>query len=104
MQRIWQQESDKQFLHFSESLSQSLNDLNVDELQNKVKKYLRKIENRVCALKSSDVTEHNLNELKQLILLHENITLLFNKEREKLSKKLKELHAGKKMQNTYPGK
>lgn len=104
MQQTLQQESYDQLLHLSESMIQSLNDLNVDELQNKVREYLRKIQNRVYALNSSKVTAQNLNELKQMILLHENITLLFNKERENLSKKLMKLHAGKKMQNTYPGK
>ena len=101
-----EQGSFNELLHLSENLVHSLNDSNndisEDELQLKVTEYTSKIENHFLALKSGHPSKHNLDELKQLMQIHEKVTVLFNQEKDKVSKKLKKLRAGKKMQNTYP--
>ena len=89
-------------VNLGNSLIHSSSELEADELQKKVMEYTSKMKSYFLALKSHKAVEQNREELDQLMLIHENITAFFNKEKEKLSRKLKNLHIGKAMKNTYP--
>lgn len=91
-------------VHLSEALIQSMQELDMDELKVKVTEYTQKMENHFLTLKSQKPLEQSLEEFKQLLLLHEKVTGYFLKEKQSLSRKLKSLHAGKAMQNTYSEK
>ncbi len=96
------QDSFTALVNLGNSLIHSSNELDRDELQKKVIEYTRKMKSYFLALKSRKAAEQNMEELAQLMLNHEKITAFFNKEKEKLSRKLKNLHVGKAMKNTYP--
>ena len=86
-----------------EDLMLSLENIDFDELQNQVDTYTKSIEKQFHKLESDKPTETVLNQLETLLQLHQNILSRFELEKKKLASKLKNLHAGKAMQNTYPG-
>ena len=104
MQKTAYQEGYHQLIHLSDYLIQSMNELNIDELQKKVTEYTEKMENYFLAFKVDSSIENNTDELKELMHVHANVTHLFNNKKVQLSEKLKNLHAGKIMQSTYPDK
>lgn len=99
-----QQGSFNELIELSENLIDSINKIDTDELKQDITEYTRKLENYFINVKSLKPAEQNLEELKQIMLVHKKVTTLFIQERDNLSGKLKKLHTGKTMQNTYPCK
>lgn len=104
MQQTRSRQPYREFVSLSESLIRSLNDTEMDDVENKIKQYTKGIEQQCEAIKRLEPSQQNLDALKQLILVHENVTSIFNKEKEKILKELKKIRAGKVMQNIYQGR
>jgi hypothetical protein len=85
----------------SEELCNQNSDMEVTELLYKISEYNQKIESYFRLHNTKDITPVIQQELEQLLSLHERMVIFFTKEKEKLSKNIKQIHTGKKMQNTY---
>jgi len=84
-----------------DQLCDQLNDIDITDLQTKVSEYNQKIEKYFRLQTTKDFTEVEEDALQELMLTHKRVTELFNKKKEKILKNIKNLHAGKKMKNTY---
>ena len=104
MFQVTQQQGFDELVNLSDELIQSINKSDPDVLLNKVSEYTGKMENYFLSLKLANPVQQNLTELKQLMSIHEKMINLFNEEKNKVSGELKNLHAGKAMQKTYPKK
>ncbi len=85
-----------------EQLYKLARNLDIAELEKELPEYTRIIEQYFLGLDREELTHADFKELKQVMSAHKKIVNLINKEKEKISKNLKQLHTGKEMQNTYP--
>ncbi len=104
MFQLQSQESFNSLIILSEHICDLINDQdkNIDELKKRILEYTQNIESHFLIQHKQDMSHVDLKALKQLLSTHEKITNLINDEKVKVSKKLKILHTGKEMQNTYP--
>lgn len=89
-------------INSGEQLYQLAKNLNIVELEKEMPKYTQIIEAYFLEQNGRNLTQTELDELKELISTHKEITNLLSKKKETISKNLKQLHIGKEMQNTYP--
>jgi hypothetical protein len=95
------QDNFNSIISLSKELCLQANGMEPDDLKKKISEYNEKIEEHFRLCKTEDLSELVKDELSQLIRTHEKMIDFFNEEKEKISKSIKQLHAGKKMQNTY---
>ncbi len=89
-------------INLSEQLCNTAPDFDVIELEEKTQEYLKAIEQYFVKLDKHKLTENNFEDIKEIISVHKTITSLLKRKKEEISTKLKQLHTGKEMQNTYP--
>ncbi|MBL1140473.1 MAG: hypothetical protein HND53_00390 [Proteobacteria bacterium] len=101
MMQLYNQNNIHSIIHLSEQLCSRVYDMDEIELTNKVSEYHREIEQYFQRRKQEDLTQAVQEELKQLLSIHEEMIEYFTNEKEKISKNIKQLHVGKKMQTSY---
>lgn len=77
-------------------------DLDTVALEKELPVYTQQIEQTFLGLDRERLTHTDFENIKQLMSVHKKIVNLINSQKEKISKNIKQLHAGKEMQNTYP--
>jgi Na+/phosphate symporter len=76
--------------------------LNILELEIKLPEYTKQIEQYFLGLDKEKLTLTDYERLKRVMITHKNIVKLINENKKEISNNIKQLHTGKKMQNTYP--
>ena len=77
-------------------------DMELEELEEKIPEYLNAIQQCFEQIDKSKLTFNDVEYLKVIISLHDKITNLIRMKKEVVSSELKQLRTGKQMQNTYP--
>jgi len=98
-------ESDQSFddiVNLSEQLNSLISNRDITELEKKIPEYTEKIESLFLKQQNQKLIPTDMDKLEQLILTHKKITHLLDVDKTKISKSIKQLHVGRKMQNTYP--
>lgn len=85
-----------------ERLCELAKDLNITELEEKIPEYRQKIQEHFVFLYENELTYRDVENVKKIMSMHEELTNLLDKKKEEVFKNIKQLHAGKEMQTTYP--
>jgi hypothetical protein len=85
-----------------EMLCKLATDLNITELEEKMPEYTKAIQQYFVNFEQNECTQNDFDDLKKIVSEHKIIIDLFNSRKEEISKKLKQVHVGKTMQDTYP--
>lgn len=88
-------------IHLGEELHVLIKELDIEQLESMLPDYTKKIEHYFLNLDNDKFSHADLDDLKQVISTHKKAVNLIDEEKEKISKKLKQLHVGREMQNTY---
>ncbi len=89
-------------INSGDELYQLAKNLDIVELEKEIPKYTKRIEAFFHEQNKQNLTQTDLDLLKQLISTHKQITNLLSNKKETVLKNIKQLHIGKEMQNTYP--
>jgi hypothetical protein len=84
-----------------ETLCKLATDLNLTELEEKMPEYTQAIQQYFVYFEQNECTQNDLDDLKIIMSEHKIIVNLLSGKKEEISKKMKQLHVGKTMQNTY---
>jgi hypothetical protein len=96
------QDSFKSIISSSEHIYNLAKSLDTVGLEKELPEYTKIIEQYFLGLDKEALTRTDFESLKRVMSTHEKIVNLINAEKEKITTNLKQLHAGKEMQNTYP--
>ena len=76
--------------------------MDLAELDKEIPQYTKTIEQYFLTLDKDSISRKDFEDMQQVMSTHNRIINLIDKEKDTISKNLKQLHAGKEMQNTYP--
>ncbi len=96
------QDSFKSIISSGEQIYELVKDQELTELENKLPDYTYRVKQYFLGLDREALIQRDIEDLKEVMSMHEMITNLLNGIKEEVSNNLKQLHSGKKMQNTYP--
>ncbi len=85
-----------------EQLYELAKDFELTELEEKIPEYIKAIQQHFVNLDENKLTYRDFEDVKKIMSLHKMITSLLNGKKVEISNNIKQLHSGKKMQNTYP--
>jgi hypothetical protein len=92
----------KLIVRTGEQLYTLAKELNISEIEKNLPEYSRLIEKYFLGLDREKLSIKDIESLKYVMSTHEKIANLIDQEKDKISVNLKQLHAGKEMQSTYP--
>ena len=87
-----------------EQLFSLAKDLDMVALEKELPEYTQQIEQYFLKLDKEKLTFTDIKSLEQLMDTHKNLVTIISDNKEKISINIRQLHTGKKMQNTYPKK
>lgn len=87
-----------------EQLFSLIKELDMVALEKELPEYTQQIEQYFLKLDKQKLTSTDIKSLEQVMVTHKNIETIISENKEKISLNIKQLHTGKKMQNTYSKK
>ena len=87
-----------------EKLIGLVNSLDMSGLEKKIPEYTQQVAQYFLGLDKEKLSSTDITSLEQLMVNHRNLVTLISQNKKKVSTNIKQLHIGKKMQNTYPKK
>lgn len=91
-------------IELGEELYQLAKCSDILKFEKKLPEYTNVIEKHFTVINNKKLSSDDVDKLETILTVHKKISRLIDRDKESISKKLKQLHAGKAMQSVYPQK